>query len=70
MITPKRILVFLLGLFMLGLYTLILGQGGYVRMWELSDEFAMLQEENQRYSRSQRTDDSGNQVSSYRFRRD
>ena len=46
MITPKRILVFLLGLFMLGLYTLIFGQGGYVRMWKLSDEFAMLQEEN------------------------
>lgn len=31
---------------MLGLYTLIFGQGGYVRMWKLSDEFAMLQEEN------------------------
>lgn len=46
MITPNRILIFVFGVFLLGLYTLFFGQGGYLRMWQLSEEKFQLQEEN------------------------
>ena len=46
MITPKRIFIFLCGLCLLGLYTLIFGQGGYVRMFTLAEDLAMLQNDN------------------------
>ncbi len=46
MITPKRILILLCGLCLLGLYTLIFGQGGYVRMFTLAEDLALLQDDN------------------------